>query len=52
VLLSAAIAAVIRLRAALVLANPNVVIVGPLKSLDRPRGRLRARLALQPCNHP
>jgi hypothetical protein len=51
-LLNAAMAAAIRLRAALVLANPNVIIVGPLKSSDRPGGRLRARLALQPCNHP
>jgi hypothetical protein len=47
-LLNAAMAAAIRLRAALVLANPNVIIVGPLKSSERPGGRL----ALQPCNHP
>ena len=37
VLLNAAMAAATRLRAAPVLASPNVIIVDPLKSLDRRR---------------
>jgi hypothetical protein len=50
--LNAAMAGATRLRAALVPANPNVIIVRPLKSLDWLGGRLRARRALQLRNHP